>query len=240
MNKNKSKRHVFIFEGIDGSGKDTRIEQLHNILYKNNLLKKNAESSHLINSCGHSAVGRVIKEYLSEISLSSLENFNVLHLFMAEQFRTLTDIHTLFFQRGYKYLIINRSGMSTYAYGMANLKLRNKPERKLYSESILKSSFEHFQYELNNLSKDIQIHTFFLDVSVKTAIERLINNREKIENTESVANLKRVRKEYLKLIDTLDNVVTVNNEIPVETFPIEIKNVLKDIIDIRALETSNL
>ena len=101
---------VIVFEGLDGSGKDTQIE-----LFSNYLIRRKVEHV-VINSLSSPTIAPIIRDMLKD---NEVDNKQMACLFLAELHEVFKMVKKAL--REDKVVILNRWYLSTIAYNASNL-----------------------------------------------------------------------------------------------------------------------
>lgn len=189
-----------VVEGIDGSGKTTQAKLLVNklkILGKKVFLTKEPTDG---------VVGQLIKKIISkEIQVPKT---SIQYLFAADRVIHLEEVIIPKLKEGIT-VVSDRYFWSAVAYGLADQEEIGDGERLLVAQSIL--SFYH-QFLLPD-------YTFYLEVSVETALTRISNRHGKgaREYYEEKEKLKKIVQGYKYMIDKFPKEITIiGGEKPVE------------------------
>lgn len=194
---------IYIFEGLDGSGKSTQVEKLKQYYAgKENIVVKT------IREPGGTIPGEYIRTILkSGVKLTpkqQLSLFCTSRRFLCDELKDIyDDKHTV--------LILDRFSLSTYAYQTAS-GLDIETIRK-YIADICPTS--HF---IEHTSK-----TFFIDVPPEVCYERINTRNEEKDSFENLEYLKVVYGNYHKYISQMreigSNIEIINgNQSPDEVF----------------------
>ncbi len=168
---------LIVFEGIDGSGKDTQIRCLKRFLEKAG--KKVAVFSYPTKK----GIGKIIRNLVKKDTDPSFLTL----LFISEFVRDRKQILD-YLKKGY-FVILNRYYFSTFAYQTAGG----------VDPKIIKYLVKAFELPQPDV-------VFYLDVKPENAVRRL----KKRDNFENVRFLKKVRKEYKKILPK--NTVVIDAE----------------------------
>lgn len=214
LRKNPYKGKYIAFEGIDGSGKTTQVNILktHFVEKKKNVvLTKEPTTKPPVGSLIHSFIKGRIK----------IPAVSVQYLFAADRQIHQKEIIEPALEEG-SLVISDRTFWSSVSYGILDKKenfgeLNNK-EVLLVSESIL-SMYHQF------IAPDI---TFYIKVSPKTAMKRLMGIKRKKEYYETLEKLRDVEKGYDFLASKFKNeIIVIDGEQPLEKVSEEILNQLR-------------
>jgi len=198
----ENKKGVFIvFEGIDGCGKSTLLKRFASYLFERN------KYSHIIltrNPYKDLNIRKILRK-----DSDPLKNSEILtELFIKDRIDHLKNIVIPNLKKGC-YVLCDRYKLSTIAYQSA--------------QGIKRDYLIKKQKDL--IDPDI---TFLIDVSIKTAFERMKKDDKRKENKfeKSPEFLEKVRFNYLELKDILDekNIIMIDGEKDVETIFKEMKN----------------
>lgn len=191
--RNPYKGYFIALEGIDGSGKSTQAEMLKIALEKNG-------RSVVVRSPFEGEIGAFVRSILagekkvSPIALQYLITANR----AAQQEEIIKDL------KAGKDVIIDRYFWSALAYAILDYSEMNKTEVKdwlLIGQSILS---QYHQFMLPDT-------TFFLDISSKTAVERIDSLGKEKEIYETDAKIKKIEGIYKWLISEFANEFTIIN-----------------------------
>lgn len=167
------KRGIYIgFEGLDGCGKDTQLELVHQ-----KLLAQGLEVL-VVNEPGTTEVGKQLRQILKHTE-ERLDPITELFLFYASRRQTIMLSVLPALEAG-KIVLSNRSYWTSQAYQRAGLQAGRYPEYEIdeYFGKLNKMSFTHYLKEFSEqegedifewLSFDKMI---LIDVEAKTALDR--------------------------------------------------------------------
>ena len=161
------KGKFIVFEGIDGSGKTTQINQLSKWITESNLIPKNKQLV-ITREPGGTKLGQSIRSLLLDTSIEkNPDSITELLLYAADRAQHVNEIIRPSLQKG-NWVISDRFCGSTLAYQGYGRKLDIKLIKDL--ETIA----------TQGISPDI---TFLLDITVDESIKRRINIKDdRIEN----------------------------------------------------------
>ena len=161
------KGKFIVFEGIDGSGKTTQINQLSKWITESNLIPKNKQLV-ITREPGGTKLGQSIRSLLLDTSIEkNPDSITELLLYAADRAQHVNEIIRPSLQKG-NWVISDRFCGSTLAYQGYGRKLDIKLIKDL--ETIA----------TQGISPDI---TFLLDITVDESIKRRINiKNDRIEN----------------------------------------------------------
>ena len=161
------KGKFIVFEGIDGSGKTTQINQLSKWITESNLIPKNKQLV-ITREPGGTKLGHSIRSLLLDTSIEkNPDSITELLLYAADRAQHVNEIIRPSLQKG-NWVISDRFCGSTLAYQGYGRKLDIKLIKDL--ETIA----------TQGISPDI---TFLLDITVDESIKRRINIKDdRIEN----------------------------------------------------------
>ena len=161
------KGKFIVFEGIDGSGKTTQINQLSKWITESNLIPKNKQLV-ITREPGGTKLGQSIRSLLLDTSIEkNPDSITELLLYAADRAQHVNEIIRPSLQKG-NWVISDRFCGSTLAYQGYGRKLDIKLIKEL--ETIA----------TQGISPDI---TFLLDITVDESIKRRINIKDdRIEN----------------------------------------------------------
>ena len=161
------KGKFIVFEGIDGSGKTTQINQLSKWITESNLIPKNKQLV-VTREPGGTKLGKSIRSLLLDTSIEeNPDSITELLLYAADRAQHVNEIIRPSLQKG-NWVISDRFCGSTLAYQGYGRKLDIKLIKDL--ETIA----------TQGISPDI---TFLLDITVDESIKRRINiKNDRIEN----------------------------------------------------------
>lgn len=185
-----------VLEGIDGSGKSTQAQSLHNMLINNGIDSyKTFEPTDL-------TVGKLIRQVLTkEIEL---HNKVLAPLFVADRLDHLLNENDgiLAKLKSGQTVISDRYYFSSYAYHSVDIDM----DWVISSNSVC----------ADLLKPDV---TFFINVAPEMALERIKENRKSTDIFETLDRLKQVHENYLKAFDKLkstEKVVIIDGNNSVE------------------------
>lgn len=191
------KRGLFLaFEGIDGSGKSTQIQLLH---------QKLQESGHLVYQT-HEPSGGPIGSQIRQILTGRMKADSrvIAALFAADRLDHLlneTDGIAAKIAEGIT-VLTDRYYFSSYAYHSVDVPMEWVIGANTESRKIL-------QADLN----------IFIDIDAKTAMERIMRNRFHQELFEKKSLLEKIRDNYLKAFELFkdsENILFVDGKKPPE------------------------
>lgn len=190
-----------VFEGLDGSGKDTQINLLTSYLKSNNLTYE------IINSLGQGEIAKLTRLKLKDKNIPKHE---LTGLFIAVLYELREYIKAI--EDQVDYIILNRWVYSTMAYNSYRL-----PE--LNAIKVLSN---------DDLNPD---YIIYLDISPEDAIERLNKRDSEKEIFENIEELTRVSENYKVLQNLYNiQVIKTNNlkdeEVEAKRVHEEIKNII--------------
>jgi len=161
------KGKFIVFEGIDGSGKTTQINQLSKWITESNVIPKNKQLV-VTREPGGTKLGQSIRSLLLDTSIEkNPDSITELLLYAADRAQHVNEIIRPSLQKG-NWVISDRFCGSTLAYQGYGRKLDIKLIKDLETIST------------QGISPDI---TFLLDITVDESIKRRINiKNDRIEN----------------------------------------------------------
>ncbi len=199
------KRGKFIvFEGIDGAGLTTQA----NLLEK--ALKKAGYKVVLTKEPTNGLIGGLIRACLKNEWKTSLLSLQL--LFAADRAHHLEKEILPALKKG-KIVICDRYLLSTIAYGMISLE---KEWLKFINSKFLQPDL-----------------TILLDLSVEVSLKRIKLSRFGAELFEKKEELRKVRKNYLKLAKEFPNVYVVDASRSIEEVHEEVKKLVNRVLKIR-------
>jgi len=208
--RNAHKGLLIAVEGIDGSGKTTQAEKVAEFLQKqgkNVCVTKNPTNS---------VVGKLIRQFLSgELHLPTV---SFQYLFSADRQIQQQEEIIPCLTKGQS-VITDRYFWSAVAYGIVDRmgEKENNGKLILVAHGIL--SMYH-QFILPD-------YTFYLDISIESAMKRLSHMHKEVEVYEKKEKLERIREGYQWLIKTFPKeIIVIDGEKPVEEVTKEIINKL--------------
>lgn len=175
---------LLVFEGIDGSGKDTQIELVGHMLkrvYKDKI-QILRPVLHLDTDKHRKYVSDTINQSGSELNPLSVAN-----IFIENMLELSTRVRDLI-ERGY-IVLMNRWYYSTIAYNGIDVYTFNVIVRTI--RELIKS------YKL--LIPDLVI---YLDINPNIAMERIVKRNKPIEAYENLTVLRKVSERYLGILTT--------------------------------------
>jgi dTMP kinase len=170
------------FEGIDGSGKSTQVKLL------SESLKQEGIKVYTTFEPTDSPIGSIITNIFRHRIES--DHKTIAGLFVADRLDHLlnkTNGILKKLQEGFT-VITDRYYLSSYAYQGAHVPMDWVIQANAMSAELLRP--------------DLNI---FIDITPQTGMQRLNNSRSNIELFETTKNLKLVRKQYLEVIERLQN-----------------------------------
>ena len=208
--RNTSKGLYLALEGIDGSGKTTQVDRLVSYFEK-----QGREVIHTREPRkGEGTIGKLIQDILHGKTAVSPVAFQ--YLFTADRQMHHQDVILPALEAG-KVVISDRCFWSAIPYGILDMDeaiTATAIQQKLVAQSIL--SFYH--------EFTIPDKTFYLDVSLETAITRITQGDGANEIYEDKAKLERAIKGYEWLLQEFPDeftVVDANNDVDAVTKEIE-------------------
>lgn len=169
-----------VFEGPDGGGKSTMIEEV-----RRHLRVRGAEAV-IVQDPGGTAIGQQIRRILLDTDNDGMEPLTELLLYVASRAQLVGEIIRPALEAG-GLVISDRFVISTLVYQGA---ARALPEDRL--REIVRVGIEDIQPD----------HVFLLDVPVATTMARLGSKRDRIEQR-GAAFFEEVRERYLGYVDAL-------------------------------------
>lgn len=173
---------IIVIEGIDGSGKDTVINNLTKII------KEKGLKCSVFNSLSGKELGPLVR---SKLANKKTNKKQLTSLFIAELFEVEEAIKKRLNKDDY--IICNRWIYSTMAYNSTNLVELNAI--MILSATDLKPDF-----------------IFYLDLPVKTAMNRLKQSGKKLEIFENKKKLESVKENY----DLFPDIRSIENFIKID------------------------
>ena len=205
------KKKLFLaFEGIDGSGKSTQSK-----LLEEKLNTEGIKVYHTYEPTG-SPIGQMIKKIFRHEM--EADHRTIAGLYVADRIDHLTNTQNGILKKmeeGFS-VITDRYYFSSYAYQGTHM----PQDWVIMANSI---SAEVLRPDLN----------IFIDISPETAIERLNQNRNKIELYESLENLQQVRNKYFEAFDKLkheEQIFIVDGNRSVEEIFTDVWNKIKGML----------
>ncbi len=209
MSKKEHRKELFIaFEGIDGSGKSSQIS----LLGKN--LSRGGQKIYQTCEPSTGPIGRMIREIFT--GKMEGDHHTIAGLFVADRLHHLlnkTDGILDQLQNGYT-VLTDRYVFSSYAYQGAHVDLEWVIAANAESQRILEPDLH-----------------LFLDVSVDTAMNRLMKGRDEMELFETRDNLMKVHEMYKMILERFkddQNILIVDGEQSQEVIAEQIWDVVKD------------
>ncbi len=196
---------LFVFEGLDGSGKTSTIKSLSS--YFKSIGRKHI----IVSQPSQTLIGGLIRSRLKkewECNGGCLQA-----LYLADGINIINKEIIPSLKRGID-VFCDRYSLSAYAYGSIDC-----------DYNWLKNSFDIF------INPDV---TFFLDVPVSECINRLQKEKESLELYENENILNKVYNNYLQTINDFKekhNIVKINGNQTIEKVSENIKTIFKNIED---------
>ncbi|MDP3941797.1 MAG: dTMP kinase [bacterium] len=188
--RNPYKGKYIVIEGIDGSGKSTQVERV-----KKELETKGKTVLQTSEPNTHDAIGKLIREVLAgkeEVTAVAIQ-----YLFSANRATTHKEIIIPALTRG-DYVISHRCFWSAVAYGMVDRAdvLRVKPQDEQGNQILIAQSILSMYHQFI-----VPDYTFYLDVSVETAMKRIEGMGKAREIYEKREKLEGISKGYEWLLE---------------------------------------
>jgi dTMP kinase len=195
--RNPYKGKYVVIEGIDGSGKTTQAKLVSEALRVKGLTVLEISEPNT-----HDAIGKLVREVLSsKIKVSSVA---IQYLFSANRATTHEEIIIPALERG-ETVLSHRCFWSAVAYGIVDRHAEGDVEQAgnqlLIAQSIL-SMYHQFI---------IPDYTFYLDISIDTAMSRLSGMDKPKEIYEKRETLENIKKGYEWLLEKFPSEFTVIN-----------------------------
>lgn len=207
-----------VFEGIDGSGKDTQLEKLFNWLSKNTSKKIIREREPTLET----KEGReLIKLLKGDIDHSNSET--ILDLYLADRFQHIKKIKDLIKQN--YWVLCSRYDLSSYAYQSINFSEDSKKLLDFFESLYLRHDYGDDGCMIPDL-------TLFFSLPNQTALDR-INKRKVHHGFEKQEVLTKVEANYQKAITFIQakdhrEIKILDARQEVDEIFLEIKEVFKD------------
>ncbi len=208
LRRNPYKGKYIVIEGIDGSGKTTQVHLIKEALEKRGKTVLETSEPNV-----HDEIGALIRKVLSaEIKIPPVA---IQYLFSANRATTHQEIIIPALRSG-AYVLSHRCFWSAVAYGMVDRADEVKDEtgnQILIAQSIL-SMYHQF------IVPDL---TFYLDVSVETAVSRLSGMDKEKEIYEKRETLEKIKAGYQWLVEKFpEKFIVIDGDQPVEKITEEI------------------
>lgn len=167
------------FEGIDGVGKSTVVDEVFN------KLSIKGYNVYLLRDPGSSEIGEQLRDIIkSDIPRSKLTN---LFLYLTARLELVSEIESS--KNDYDYILLDRYVDSTVAY-------------QGYGQDIDLSIIESLNNILLDNHKYLPDRTYYLFLDEKTRLERLTKRQEELDNIDTNHEfLSKVKKGYESLLD---------------------------------------
>ncbi|MFZ1704768.1 MAG: dTMP kinase [Saprospiraceae bacterium] len=188
-------KKLIAFEGIDGSGKSTQIKLL------SQKIEALGEEVFLTCEPTNQYIGKIIRDIFSYKYQASQET--IAGLFVADRLEhILHPTQGMLAELNTKYVLTDRYYFSSYAYHGVHVDM----------QWVIESN------KMAVYKAKADVH-FFIDVDPEKCVERILNTRKNIEMYETLDNLVKVRRQYLKAFDQLkseENVVFIDGNQSIE------------------------
>lgn len=179
-----------VFEGLDGSGKDTLLDKIFPLFYTEGtgspiFQNKYTQVLRTREPSLQTEPGKILAKKLADCSLEN--NLETLRLYISDRALHSVEIEDML-KKGVN-VLCSRYDLSTYAY------------------QLDVSSFEEIYAQHSYGKSDgalIPDLTIFIDITAEEAIRRIENSGREKEAFEKVVFLRKVRENYLNVIDLLD------------------------------------
>lgn len=229
----------FVFEGIDGCGKDTILGELKNHFAKEDSL----ETSHLEKNFSkkifenifftyepskESPEGQKLYQLIEQKKLFYLSKKEIFDFYLKDRFHHSKEILKKIHNQ--QFIFSSRYDLSSYAYQKEDNETFENAYDFFYQQHNYKKKNEIKQQQNYSLIPDI---TFFLKIEAPESLARIKKNRDFITEFETLKQLQTISKNYDEAIHFLqkkDNrkIVILDATLPI----LEIKQkVLKEIED---------
>jgi dTMP kinase len=198
------KGKFIVFEGGEGSGKDTQIE----------LLKPLFPDAVFTKEPGGTKLGEELRQLLLEKRDQELDALTELFLFSAARVRFMEEIVRPSLSSG-RTVVSNRFALSTIAYQVYG---RERPDLLEFVKAAIKQS----------VGEDMPDLTIVLDIDPKIGIERVKGRNQSLTrfDAESLAFHERVRQGFLKHASELGPSAVIDASMPAENVHAEVQKAI--------------
>lgn len=212
--RNPYKGKYIVIEGIDGSGKSTQAKLVSEALSAKGITVLETSEPNT-----HDAIGKLIRDVLS--GKEKISSVAIQYLFSANRATTHAGIIIPALERG-ETVLSHRCFWSAVAYGIVDRHAKGDIEQAgnqlLIAQSIL-SMYHQFI---------VPDYTFYLDISIDTAMSRLSGMDKEKEIYEKRGTLEKIKNGYEWLIKKFpEEFVVINAEDSVEKVA---QNILSSIL----------
>lgn len=186
------KRGIYIFEGIDGSGKSTQAELLEKYLQP--------EPTMLLQEPGGTTQGNRLRQILknSDYNLSERDR---LYLYCLSRYFLCETINSF---KSMNNIILDRFIPSTFAYQKAC---------GVTEEAIIEYH-QLFCPKSLDIMEDENTYVIYIDIDPEKSLDRISSRTGDKDVYENLETLKKVRQNYLEYLKSGDNVVIIDGNKP--------------------------
>ncbi len=182
---------IIIFEGPEGSGKDTQIPLFENFLKEQGVMYK------LVREPGTTEVGKKLREYLLHDKRANLNPIQEAVFFNASRLAMFIEDINPVLERG-ELAVFNRSFKSTLVYQIRSHEIAKEIDSNYICPITKKEGKIIEDMTLGVVKNYLPDLTYLLDVPVEIGMKRVGKNKDKIESRTSAYH-EGVRRGYLEL-----------------------------------------
>lgn len=183
----------FVFEGIDGCGKDTILSELKNHFQKENFFEN---TFFTYEPSKESPEGKKLYQLIEQKKLFSLSKKEIFDLYLKDRFHHSKEIIKKIHNQ--QFIFSSRYDLSSYAYQKEDNETFEDAYEFFYQQHNYKKKNEIEEQQQNySLIPDI---TFFLKIEAEESLVRIKKNRDFITEFETLKQLQTMVKNYHEAI----------------------------------------